>query len=307
MARKRMFDSEIISQDSFIDLPMEAKALYFLLGMEADDEGFVNYKKVLRLYGGTEDSIKILAMKQFIIPFHSGVIVVTDWKRNNYLDKNRLKETIYQNEKNQLTFNEITEKYELLLNPLKSSVKHSLNNCLTRIDENRVEENRREEYRVVDAGEETTTYQASASTTTDNSDRLEEQAPLLQTDINIFQYLETNFGRTISHSEVEQIHSYQGTFSEDIIKEAIDRACANNIKTIGYVKGILNSWTSKGFKTLEQCQKELEQPRKAKNSQQNYVAPEPDWLNQEIKRKEVVYTDELQREYEEFERAIKGK
>lgn len=307
MARKRMFDSEIISQDSFIDLPMEAKALYFLLGMEADDEGFVNYKKVLRLYGGTEDSIKILAMKQFIIPFHSGVIVVTDWKRNNYLDKNRLKETIYQNEKNQLTFNEITEKYELLLNPLKSSVKHSLNNCLTRIDENRVEENRREEYRVVEAGEETTTYQAPASTTPNNSDRPEEQAPLSQTDINIFQYLENNFGRTISHSEVEQIHSYQGTFSEDIIKEAIDRSCANNIKTIGYVKGILNSWTSKGFKTLEQCQKELEQPRKAKNSQQNYVAPEPDWLNQEIKRKEVVYTDELQREYEEFERAIKGK
>ena len=29
--------------------------------------------------------------------------------------------------------------------------------------------------------------------------------------------------------------------------------------------------------------------------------------NQEIKREEVVYTDELKREYEEFERAIKGK
>lgn len=302
MARKRMFDSEIISQDSFIDLPMEAKALYFLLGMEADDEGFVNYKKVLRLYGGTEDSIKILIMKQFIIPFNSGVIVITDWKSNNYLNKNKIKETIYVNEKNQIFFNSSTKKYELLLNPCNSTVKLFLNKSLTRIDENRVEE-----YRVVDAGEETTTYQASASTTTDNSDRLEEQAPLLQTDINIFQYLETNFGRTISHSEVEQIHSYQGTFAEDIIKEAIDRACANNIKTIGYVKGILNSWTSKGFKTLEQCQKELEQPRKAKNSQQNYVAPEPDWLNQEIKRKEVVYTDELQREYEEFERAIKGK
>ena len=127
MARKRMFDSEIISQDSFIELPMEAKALYFLLGMEADDEGFVNYKKVLRLYGGMEDSVKILAMKKFIIPFSSGVIVITDWKRNNYLDKNRLKETIYQDEKNQLKFNQITEKYELLLNPYNSSVKQMLN------------------------------------------------------------------------------------------------------------------------------------------------------------------------------------
>ena len=79
-----MFDLEVINQDSFFDLPMEAKALYFLLGMEADDEGFVSPKKILRLYGGTEDSLKILAIKEFIIPFKTGVIVITDWKRNNY-------------------------------------------------------------------------------------------------------------------------------------------------------------------------------------------------------------------------------
>ena len=112
MARKRMFDNEIICQDSFLELPMEAKALYFLLGMEADDEGFVSYKKVLRLYGGTEDSIKILAIKKFIIPFKSGVVVITDWKRNNYLDKRRTQETIYQEEKKLLIFNKKTERYE---------------------------------------------------------------------------------------------------------------------------------------------------------------------------------------------------
>ena len=41
MARKRMFDYEIINQDSFFDLSMEAMAIYFLLGMHADDEGNV--------------------------------------------------------------------------------------------------------------------------------------------------------------------------------------------------------------------------------------------------------------------------
>ncbi len=91
MARKRMFDTEIINQDSFLDLPMEAKALYFLLGMEADDEGFVSPKKVLRMYGGTEDSVKILILKNYLIPFKSGVVVITDWKRNNYLDKTKVK------------------------------------------------------------------------------------------------------------------------------------------------------------------------------------------------------------------------
>ena len=72
MAKKRMFDIDIINQDSFFDLPMDAKALYFLLGMEADDEGFVSPKRVLRLYGGTEDSLKVLATEpgSYTITYH---------------------------------------------------------------------------------------------------------------------------------------------------------------------------------------------------------------------------------------------
>ena len=115
MARKRMFDLDIINQDAFLDLPMEAKAIYFLLGMEADDEGFINPKKVLRLYGGTEDNIKLLVAKNFLIPFKSGVVVITDWFRNNWLDSRRVKPTIYQEEKRGLVVNTdnkyITEDY----------------------------------------------------------------------------------------------------------------------------------------------------------------------------------------------------
>lgn len=139
MARKRMFDKDIINQDSFFDLPMDAKALYFLLGMEADDEGFVSPKKVLRLYGGTEDSLKVLALKKYIIPFKSGVIVITDWKRNNYIQKDRLKETIYQEEKAQLEYDKNTQKYICL-----SNVKQPLNSCSTNvnIDKIRLDKNR---------------------------------------------------------------------------------------------------------------------------------------------------------------------
>ena len=134
MARKRMFDTEIINQDSFLDLPMEAKALYFLLGMEADDEGFVSPKKVLRIHGGNEDSLRILILKKYLIPFKSGVVVITDWKRNNYLDKKRIKETIYIEEKSLLTYNSTTEKYECL-----TDVKPMLNQ--NRIEESSIEEN----------------------------------------------------------------------------------------------------------------------------------------------------------------------
>ncbi len=133
-----MFDKAIVDTDSFMDLPMSAKALYFLLGMEADDEGFVSYKKVIRIHGGNNDDIKVLITKKFLISFQSGVVVITDWQKNNYLDKNRLKKTEYVEEKQQLTT--VNGKY--LIN---TGVKHPLNKCLTSIEESRVEESRREE------------------------------------------------------------------------------------------------------------------------------------------------------------------
>jgi hypothetical protein len=112
MARKRMFDHSIIETDAFMDMPMASKALYFLLGMEADDEGFVSPKRVMRIYGGNDDDLKILIAKEFIISFKSGVVVITDWTLNNYLDKNRISPTVYQAEKKQLS--QIANKYGML-------------------------------------------------------------------------------------------------------------------------------------------------------------------------------------------------
>lgn len=106
MSQKRMFDRAIIDMDKFMDLPMSAKAIYFLLGMEADDEGFVSYKKILRIHGGNEDDIKVLLAKSFIISFPSGVVVITDWNKNNWLDKRRIRPTEYQNEKKLLALQE---------------------------------------------------------------------------------------------------------------------------------------------------------------------------------------------------------
>ena len=97
-----MFDRAVIDTDDFMELSMSAKALYFLLGMEADDEGFVSPKKVMRIYGGNDDDLKILIVKGFVIPFISGVIVITHRKQNNWIDNRRTKPTQYQKEKKQL-------------------------------------------------------------------------------------------------------------------------------------------------------------------------------------------------------------
>ncbi len=103
MARKRMFDLEVVDTDLFLEMPQSTQNLYFHLGMRADDDGFVsNPKKIIRTIGANEDDLKILFTKQFIIPFESGVVVIRHWKLNNYLRKDRYTKTIYKEEMKKL-------------------------------------------------------------------------------------------------------------------------------------------------------------------------------------------------------------
>ena len=107
MARKRMFDIEVVDTDLFLDMPQSTQNLYFHLGMRADDDGFVsNPKKIIKLVGANEDDLKILIAKSLIIPFESGIIVIRHWKLNNYLRKDRYIETIYKQEKSMLNEDE---------------------------------------------------------------------------------------------------------------------------------------------------------------------------------------------------------
>lgn len=97
-----MFSTDIIDDDKFLDMPAPTRLLYYDLGMRADDDGFISPKKVMRLTGSSEDDIKVLIAKGFIIPFETGVIVIKDWKMNNYIQKDRYTETIYKLEKAQI-------------------------------------------------------------------------------------------------------------------------------------------------------------------------------------------------------------
>lgn len=127
-----MFDVSMIRTDEFIDMPFSSKGLWFLLGMEADDEGFVSPKIVIRIYGGNDDDLKILIAKGYVIQFPSGVVVITDWNENNWLDSRRIKPTKHQNEKSLLTpITKTNRKYQLLSNclapakPVESSIEES--------------------------------------------------------------------------------------------------------------------------------------------------------------------------------------
>ena len=113
MAQRRMFSKEITTSDLFVEMPSSSRLLYFDLGMEADDEGFIGNARMLsRAYGASSDDLKLLATKGFIIMFQNGVTVVKDWNLNNKLRKDRIKPTIYTEEKSMLTV-DITGSYQL--------------------------------------------------------------------------------------------------------------------------------------------------------------------------------------------------
>ena len=269
MARKRMFDSEIINQDSFLDLPMEAKALYFLLGMEADDEGFVSPRKVLRLHGGSNDSLKILVAKQFVIPFNTGVVVITDWKRNNYLNKNKLKETIYQEEKKQLTFNQVTERYELIevsnSNGL-TKVKTEFNNSLTSIEENRVVESSIEE---------------NSSSSVKNNLYNSEVEKLQQTIIE-------TIGNT-NINNIKECIDYLEKLPIELIEYALRKTARIERPSWQYTIPILESYISKKFKSIEEVKAD-DLKHKSKN---NYtLQEETNKTQQKIQYEEIEYENE---------------
>lgn len=102
-----MFAKTIIDSDAFLDMPLTTQALYFHLSMRADDEGFINNpKKIMRMIGASEDELRLLIAKSFIIPFESGVCVIKHWRIHNYLRSDRFKPTTYIDERAQLSVKE---------------------------------------------------------------------------------------------------------------------------------------------------------------------------------------------------------
>ena len=99
MANRRMFSLDIIDTDKFTDMPSGSQALYFHLGMRADDDGFVSSpRKIMRSLNFCDDEMKILISKGFVHVFETGICVIMHWKMNNYIQKDRYKATIHHKE-----------------------------------------------------------------------------------------------------------------------------------------------------------------------------------------------------------------
>lgn len=140
----------------------------------------------------------------------------------------------------------------------------------------------------------------------ENRDRVEVEVESKETtsataSINLFTFLESNFARTISPIETEQLFGWQKDFNDEIIKYAITLCCNANAKNLNYLNAILNNWKSKGFTKLEECKNEnIERNNKQNNTYNKPIRQEPipDWFNKKTESRKS--TEEERKEMEDL-------
>ena len=96
MAIRRCFSKKIVRSDDFLDLPATTQLLYFQLGMEADDRGYINNAKtVIKITGCAVGDLEMLIAKGYILPRKNKLVLIRDWRINNTIQPTRLSESIF--------------------------------------------------------------------------------------------------------------------------------------------------------------------------------------------------------------------
>ena len=225
MAVKRMLSNSILDTDYFLQMPVSTRLLYYEFCMRADDDGFIDAPlKIIKMVGCSEDDLRILITKKFLLQFNDGIYVITHWFIHNTIRKDRYNPTIHINERNSLII--IDKVYQF--SEENTSGNHWLPSGCHRIEKNRSNSNN-----ICDENGKT-----------------------------IFDIIEEEFGRTISPMEFEYIKSWDYDF--ETLKLAVKEASTNAQKSIRYIDGILYKWKQAGIKNKTEALQYIENFRAKK-------------------------------------------
>lgn len=82
----------------------------------------------------------------------------------------------------------------------------------------------------------------------------------------------------LSPYNMEELISFRDTLPDELIRYAIDQACANGVRTYAYTRSILNSYVSNGFKSVGDAQAHDE---KRRQNQQSRKSGTTDYSNED--------------------------
>ena len=92
-----MFSKRLASSARFLKMPISSQALYFHLGLHADDDGVVEAYNVIKMLGCTEDDLRVLVAKDLVKVLNEDLVsYITDWKENNIIRPDRKIDSIYK-------------------------------------------------------------------------------------------------------------------------------------------------------------------------------------------------------------------
>lgn len=239
MAQRRMFSRKITETDHFLEMPLSSQALYFHLNMGADDEGFIDKAKTIqRTIGASDDDMKLLIAKGFLIPFESGVVVIRHWRIHNYIQADRFQATIYQDEKEQLDF----DKSKIAsIKPLDQCIQNvSKMDTQVRLGEDSLDKDRLDKVNNLYSGED-------------------EKKSLSQ--------IIKSTSVKINDRQIQQIQEYIGldNMTVEMIEYAVQLTEDAGAESFNYLNKILKSWKDKGLTSLDEAKQETSGFRESKN------------------------------------------
>ena len=91
-----MFSKDVVRSDAFLDLPVSSRELYFQLGMDTDDRGYIsNAKSIIRLIGANQGDLEPLISKGFLMIRGETLILQKHFRINNTVRTDRFHESEY--------------------------------------------------------------------------------------------------------------------------------------------------------------------------------------------------------------------
>ena len=219
------------------------------------------------------------------------------YENNGYLDLNQIDLLAYELRVEKKLIEKLIDNYDLFKKNKKSFYSKSVLQRLEKINEisKKNKENIKKrwekakqtiENRPKNENDTTvlqTNYKEKEKKIKENKNKINKKNTITTT--NIFQYIEDNFGRTISPVEYEKINSWLSLYRQEIIEYAVKIAVMNSKRTFNYIEGILKTWQGKNLETLDQIkndERQFEQMKyKQKTSKNVAEIFEYDWLNEE--------------------------
>lgn len=249
MAERRMFAKSVIDSDLFLDMPPTTQMLYFHLAMRADDDGFINNPRCIqRMIGASDDDMRILIAKQFILTFQSGVIVIRHWKIHNYIQKDRYRPSTCE------------EKYFIHLDNTKayeiSDTKciHDVSKEDTDLDTNRVQDGYVGKVRLGKV-------RLDAAANTPSSGECQEKVQDLYDGDRgeVVTAFCDNLQAFAGNLVLEQLNDVYDRYGKQWCLAAIKEAAVNGGRSIQYVIKVLERWEREGFKSSRKKHRQANQ------------------------------------------------